>query len=124
MKPVHITLELSTVLLIIKQDQSQDQLNKEAIKDLLTFKGFTTTKEVEQNEPQNKYLTFPKTSDDFVRIGESENFIVDRDKTNNTLFLYGKEIKGILSFKLSIKKEEIQTIIELLAKGKADLENN
>lgn len=108
----------------IKQDQNTDQLSKEAMKDLLTFKGFTTTKEAEQKEPQNKYLASSKTSDDFVRIGESENFIVDTDKNNETLFLYGKEIKGILSFKLGIKKEEIQIIIDLLSKGKTKLEKS
>lgn len=105
----------------IKQDQSQDQLNKEVIQDLPTFKGFTTKKEAEQKESQ-KYLTSPKTSDDSVRIGESENFIVDRDKNNEMIFLYGKETKSILSFKLGIKKEEIQTIIDLLSKGKTNLE--
>ena len=56
-----------------------------------------------------------------LRIGESENFIIDRDKNQEMLLLYGKENYSVLPFKLGIRKEEITTIIELLSKGKAIL---
>ena len=52
-----------------------------------------------------------------TRIGETENFFVDCDKSQRLVLLYGKEVVDY-PFKLGIKKDEIDSMVNLLIKGK------
>ena len=110
---------------IKENNLKNDQIDKKNMTDLLTFKGFIPEKEVPQKED---IKNSEETSNDFTKhsdldsVGETENFIVESDKSNKMLLLYGKEISGNLPFKLGIQKDEINNIIELLSKGKTILE--
>jgi len=111
----------------IKEDTfKDDQIDKRMKKDLLTFKGFITEKEAQEKENRKQAEKISKSSkkhSEILRIGETENFIIDWDKNQEMLLIYGKEITGDLPFKLGIKKDEITTIIELLSKGKTISDN-
>jgi len=111
----------------IKEDSStDDQIDNDMIKDLLTFKGFITEKEAQEKKKAKQTKETMKEINknrDTVRVGETENFIIDKDTNQKRLLLYGKEI-SLLSFKLGIKKDEITKLIELLSKGKNILENS
>lgn len=54
-----------------------------------------------------------------VRVGETECFVVDYDKAEKRIFVYGKEDTGDCKFKLCLDEKETTRIIELLTKGKA-----
>jgi len=103
--------------------QKDEQLEKEAIKDLFTFQSFSIEEQAKENNKSKESIS-SKEQNKTDRIGETENLIVDSDPSQEMLLLYGKEISDDIPFKLGIKKDEINTLIELLSKGKVLLENN
>lgn len=107
----------------IKEGSSMDdQMDKDMMKDLLTFKGFITEKVAQEKQSQELSKDSSKHSE-VIRVGETENFVIDKDTNQESLLLYGKEI-SVLTFKLGIKKDEITKLIDLLSKGKEMLENS
>lgn len=102
-------------------------LGKKITKDLLAFKDIIPKNDLKKKvDKKNAEEIFnsPKKYSSFSSIGETENFVVESDRSNKILLLYGKEISGDLPFKLSIKKDEIDNVINLLLKGKNNLETN
>ena len=103
--------------------QKDEQLEEEDIKDLFTFQSFSIEEQAKENNKSKESIN-SKGQTKTNRIGETENLIVDSNPSQEMLLLYGKEISEDIPFKLGIKKDEINTLIELLSKGKALLENN
>ena len=87
-----------------------------------TFPGFLTSDEAgrEASRLEEMVRSF-RSSNQVERIGESKNFIVDFDKSQQILLLYGKESLGDCPFKIALRKEEIDSIVALLSKGKKHL---
>ena len=54
-----------------------------------------------------------------TRVGETSNFIVDFDNTENLIVLYGKEAPTLHGFKLGLQKKEVIAIINLFKQGKS-----
>jgi ribonuclease HI len=107
---------------ILKDNSQKDeQLEKEAIKDLFTFQSFSIEEQAKENNKSKESIS-SKEQSKTNRMGETENLIVDSDPSQEMLLLYGKEISDDIPFKLGIKKEEITTVIELLSKGKTFLD--
>ena len=52
------------------------------------------------------------------RIGETENIFIDYDATLELFLLYGKEISGDCPFKIGLKRNELERIIELFSNFK------
>jgi ribonuclease HI len=80
----------------IKEDTLRDdQIDKRIMKDLLNFKGFIIEKEAQKKESTKQSEEISKSSkthNEILRIGETENFVIDRDENREMLLLYGKEI--------------------------------
>ena len=53
-----------------------------------------------------------------IRVGETKNFIVDFDRQEGIIIIYGKEIPELCAFKLAFNESETKAITELLVKAK------
>jgi len=82
-----------------------------------TFPGYLSDDEARREKARIEEMVkgFEKSSR-VARIGETENFFVDCDKSQKLVLLYEKEVD--YPFKLGFKKDEIDTIVNLLVKGK------
>ena len=54
-----------------------------------------------------------------VKVGETNNFAVDFDRSRRIVLVYGKEAGSECPFKLAFDESEIDAISGLLAKTKA-----
>jgi hypothetical protein len=54
-----------------------------------------------------------------VKVGETNNFAVDFDRSEKLVLVYGKETPKECPFKLAFNESEIDAILDLLAKAKA-----
>ena len=97
--------------------QQSTQLEKRSERDLCTFPSFLSDNEVKkessQIEQSEKVL---KKYNQIERIGETENFFIDYDKSTDLFLLYGKEISENCVFKLGLKKDEFVKVFEVFQK--------
>ena|SRR4030067_832189 len=54
-----------------------------------------------------------------VRIGATDNFVVDYDDTHRCILVYGKEIPADCRFKLALSESETTAVISLLKQARA-----
>ena len=123
-------------------NEEADELSRVAYKDMLreknrernvktktrmpseqrTFPGYLTREEARREASRlEEMVKGLRSSSQVERIGETENFIVDFDKSQQILFLYGKEFLGDCPFKIVLRKDEIDSLVTLLSKGKEHL---
>ena len=60
-----------------------------------------------------------KRFEQVIRIGETKGFVVDYDRQENLVIIYGKEIPKLCAFKLAFNESETKEIADLLLKAKA-----
>ena len=53
-----------------------------------------------------------------INVGTTENYVVDFDRKEGLIIIYGKEIPTECPFKLAFNEHETKAIIDLLAKTK------
>jgi hypothetical protein len=53
-----------------------------------------------------------------INVGKTKNFVVDFDRKEGLILIYGKEIQEGCPFKLAFNENETKAIIDLLAKTK------
>ena len=53
-----------------------------------------------------------------VRIGATDNFVVDYDDTHKCILVYGKEIPAECKFKLALNESETAAVINLLKQAR------
>ena len=98
------------------------KLEKRTPSEQRTFPGYLTSEEARREASRLEEMVKGfRSSSKVERIGETENFIVDFDKSQQILFLYGKEFLGDCPFKLVLRKDEIDSLVTLLSKGKKHL---
>ena len=111
-------------------DNKQDKYDKKFYNNKHTFPSFLNISEAKQESPglkdearrlkkyESQETRKETVEESIIRIGETENFFADYDKSEKLLLLYGKELSKDCLFKLGVHKEEIDKLLDLILKSK------
>lgn len=69
--------------------------------------------------PQKTVGTYSLKKKPITKVGETDNFIIDYDSTENLILMYGKEAPTSHGFKLGLDEDEATAIIHCLKQAKA-----
>lgn len=101
-------------------NEEADELSREAFKNKLSQETCISEEKVPiQSQSYQSFLSDKQDN----RIGETNNFCVDLDRSQKLVLLYEKNSLIECPIKLAFQKTELSNIINLLSKGKEILDN-